>query len=81
MNNEELQSRREFFKKAAKAAIPVVAAVVLTNVPTIAKAVEPMGCDNSCYYGCDGTCTKTCQGYCRWGCKTTCEGGCYGHNY
>ena len=26
--NEELQSRREFFKKAAKAALPVVGAVI-----------------------------------------------------
>ena len=32
-SNEELQSRREFFKKAAKAALPVVGAVVLSSLP------------------------------------------------
>lgn len=30
-NNEELQSRREFFKKAAKSALPILGAVVLAS--------------------------------------------------
>lgn len=29
--NEELQSRREFFKKAAKGALPILGAVVLAS--------------------------------------------------
>ena len=31
--NEELQSRREFFKKAAKGALPILGAMVLANAP------------------------------------------------
>ncbi len=29
--NEKLQSRREFFKKAAKGALPILGAIVLAN--------------------------------------------------
>lgn len=68
MNNEELQSRREFFKKAAKAALPVVAAVALASAPGTANAVEAMGCTGSCY----GTCKYACGGHC----SNNCSGGC-----
>ena len=30
---EEIQTRREFFKRAAKSALPVLAATVLSNIP------------------------------------------------
>ena len=44
--NEELQSRREFFKKAAKGALPILGAIVLANAPAVINAAEkaPMGC-------------------------------------
>ncbi len=83
-NNEELQSRREFFKKAAKGALPILGAIVLANAPVIAQAAEkaPMGCTGTCYglcyggcKGCSTTCTGTCSHGCR-GCSTTCTGGC-----
>ncbi|MDO4190942.1 MAG: Cys-Xaa-Xaa-Xaa repeat radical SAM target protein [Bacteroidales bacterium] len=73
---EELQSRREFFKNAAKAALPVVGAIIVTNVPTISKAEAPMGCDYSCLYGCDNTCNNGCYVSCSRGCKTSCTGTC-----
>ena len=43
--NEELQSRREFFKKAAKGALPILGAIVLANAPAVINAAEnaPMG--------------------------------------
>ena len=43
---EELQSRREFFKQAAKKALPVIGAIALASTPIIANAAEkePMGC-------------------------------------
>lgn len=84
MNNEELQSRREFFKKAAKATLPMIAAVALASAPAIVNASEaaPMGCTGTCYgacyggcKGCSTTCTGTCSHSCR-GCSTTCTGGC-----
>lgn len=73
--NEELQSRREFFKKAAKGALPILGAVLLAQVPEVVKAAESsMGCSK---YGC-GTCTGTCSGNCSGSCKTTCSGSCDG---
>jgi len=69
--NEELQSRRDFFKKAAK----TLGILALASAPTILNAAEatPMGCSgqchNSCYRGCAATCTGTCQ--------TTCNRSCY----
>lgn len=36
--NEELQSRREFFKKAAKGALPILGAIVLANAPAVINA-------------------------------------------
>ena len=82
--NEELQSRREFFKKAAKGALPILGAIVLANAPAVINAAEkaPMGCTGTCYgacyggcKGCSTTCTGTCSNGCR-GCSTTCTGGC-----
>ena len=78
---EELQSRREFFKSAAKAALPVLGAVVLANVPTlnsVASETSATGCNvcsGSCYMGCDTGCKSTCIG----GCNKNCKGGNYGH--
>ncbi len=72
--NEKLQSRREFFKSAAKAALPIVGAVVLANLPMSVKAVESTGCD----YTCKTSCQNDCYGHCRYGCKTTCSGTCSG---
>ena len=49
--NEELQTRREFFKQAAKAALPVVGAAIMASVPFV-KSEAATGCyDGSCMYG------------------------------
>lgn len=79
--NEELQSRREFFKKAAKGALPILGAIVLANAPVIAKAAEePMGCKYGCSSGCEGACSGTCHYGCKQSCyhdcTKTCAGGC-----
>ena len=72
--NNKLRSRREFFKKAAKGALPILGAIVLANMPVVAKAVEgSMGCN----YNCSGTCKGNCSGTCEGDCKTTCYTGCY----
>lgn len=72
---EELRSRRDFFKKAVKTALPIMGAIVLANVPGITKAAgDPMGCSK---YGC-GTCTGGCRGTCSGSCSTTCSGSCDG---
>ena len=90
--NEELQSRRQFFKKAAKGALPILGMIVLANAPVITNAAEeaPMGCDyycsggckgscgRSCSYGCDGGCKGGCSGACSYTCQNTCKGSCQG---
>ena len=73
--NEELQSRREFFKKAAKAALPVVGAVVLSSLP-IAEAKAQYG--NGCYSACKGSCSGKCTS-CQGGCYGSCQAGCKGY--
>ena len=83
--NEEIQSRREFFKNAAKGALPILGAILLANAPVIARAADaeaPMGCTDTCTGACYGSCkgcSTTCTGTCSHGCKgcsTTCTGGC-----
>lgn len=74
--NEELQSRREFFKKAAKAALPVVGAVVLASMPSDIFAMNRTGC-NGCSGACS-SCTGNCTGACYGGCSGSCSGSCKG---
>ena len=76
--NEELKSRRDFFKKAAKSVLPVLGAVVLGSSPIVAKASETaMGCSWDCSSSCYGSCQGGCSG-CSGGCKGNCEGNCQG---
>ena len=83
--NNETQNRREFFKEAAKKALPIIGAVALMSNPVIAKAVEsePLGCNYNCSGGCNscrGTCEYICQddcsGSCKGGCKKSCRNSC-----
>lgn len=80
---EELQSRRDFFKKAAKGVLPVIGAIVLANSPLLAKADEiemgckvcTNGCRNHCDDGCEYTCSRGCKNGCG-GCDNKCSGSC-----
>lgn len=86
--NEELQSRREFFKKAVKGILPIIGGILLANTPSMIKAAEEL--HNDCRYTCEGGC-NSCKGTCEWRCqddcsgsckgycKRTCKGNCYGH--
>ena len=76
--NEELQSRREFFKEAAKKALPVIGAIALVSSPIVAKAaeLETNGCP-SCNYTCTGGC-NSCKGTCEYRCQNDCSGSCKG---
>ncbi len=73
---EELQSRREFFKKAAKGVLPILGAAVLASAPGIvrASATAPMGCN----FGCTSSCYGSCSGKCNIGCSGGCTGSCGG---
>ncbi|MDE7180839.1 MAG: hypothetical protein K2N88_06550 [Muribaculaceae bacterium] len=82
---EELQSRRQFFKKAAKSALPILGAIVLANVPMFTSSAEAA---TSCNYGCSSGCTgclascarscTSCSDGCASGCHRTCYTGCNG---
>ena len=76
--NEELQSRRDFFKKAGKGILPVLGLMMLSNIPTILNAAEktPSGCNTNCQIGCATNCYVFCEGSCKDTCKTTCRNTC-----
>lgn len=86
--NEELKSRRDFFKKAAKSALPILGAVVLASSPLVSKAAETaMGCGfcqyscTACVGGCMDNCArncKACSNGCARGCASNCYTGCNG---
>ena len=79
--NEELQSRRDFFKNAAKGVLPVFGAIMLAGIPNLIKAEEVhMGCQYGCSGGCDGNCRYTCYG-CKYTCTGTCKNACTGCRY
>lgn len=81
IQNEELQSRREFFKKAGKGLLPVLGAIALMNMPLLSQAMEKgetrISCDN-CSYACGGSCASGCSGGCSSSCKTSCAINCGG---
>jgi len=87
--NDEIISRREFFKGATKKALPILGALALVNLPIFAKAAKtPSDCEWGCYggcstscLGCSGSCTgycTSCQGSCSGYCTSGCKGGCTG---
>ena len=71
---EELQSRREFLKKTAKGALPILGISLFG--PSILTSCEKdndksggkCSCSNTCSGSCDGDCAGDCDG---------CSGGCY----
>ena len=72
--NEELQSRREFFKKAAKAALPVVGIIAFPYLSQAQAPLEYLPNPNIKGDGC-----SDCTGYCSGGCKDSCLGACKGN--
>lgn len=77
----ELQSRREFFKRAAKGALPILGAIALANMPLLASASESSstscsGCNNRCMNSCFNTCHGSCNRHCADNCSSNCRGTC-----
>ena len=67
--NEEILSRRGFFKNAAKKVLPVIAIMGLNSIQTVFAEDHP----TCCTYG--GACSSSCSGGCE-GCSGSCKGGC-----
>ena len=81
MENELLQSRRAFFKNAAKSSLPVISAVIMAHVPSV--GIASTGCEQcrdvctGCQFGCGGdNCGNHCKAACRVGCEYQCDRGC-----
>ena len=84
-NNEELQSRREFFKQAAKGALPILALTVLGSTFLTScgdgedEDDEGKGCSSKCTGGCESTCSGDCDGGCSNNCDGRCGGDCWAY--
>ena len=74
--NEELQSRREFFKKAAKGALPILGVIALSATPLLSNAETIGACPRSCGITCQTQCVNTCGGLCT-SCMGSCKNGCH----
>ncbi len=75
-NNEELQSRRQFFKRTAKGILPILGAIVLAGTPLLSQASNGCLCAGDCNAGCRGGCNYTCSGGCKTGCEENCAKTC-----
>ncbi|WP_438590605.1 Cys-Xaa-Xaa-Xaa repeat radical SAM target protein [Duncaniella muris] len=81
---EELQTRRQFFKSAAKAALPILGAAIISATPLNALASQSdssrcdWGCTGGCSSSCSGGCSGSCGGACSYNCQNTCSGSCQG---
>lgn len=81
MNNEELQSRREFFKNAAKSALPMFAfAAFGQTLLTSCERDDDKG-SSGCGKSCSGSCEGDCAGDCDDGCWTACISACVRWQY
>jgi hypothetical protein len=92
--NKNLQGRREFFKEAAKKALPILGVVALMSNPMIAKAIntalvtdsekenykndDPEGKREKVNVPNHSGCYFGCSGGCDSSCTGTCAGNCYG---
>lgn len=87
---DEIQSRRDFFKKAAKMALPIIAVVALPSLLASCGDKEDSeggsgGGSGGSSTRCPGTCSSHCQSSCKlnavWqpaSCSgSTCKGACY----
>lgn len=76
---EELQSRREFFKKVGKGVLPILGAAVLSALPVeeTKAQINPYDCNGySCVSNCHGSCNRSCHLNCDNSCKRSCEWNC-----
>lgn len=78
-SQEQVQSRRDFFKEAGKKMLPMIGAAVLSSLP-FSECKAQWGCNYSCssgcWGGCSGGCYRSCDTGCDGGCKGTCSGTC-----
>lgn len=82
-SKRELLRRREFFRKAAKGMLPIVAAIAVPSLFVNCEEDNATGCSdcsNTCSSSCIGqsftSACSNCENTCGNGCSTTCSGSC-----
>lgn len=78
--DKKLINRRSFFKKAASAALPILAAITVPSLLTSCEIDEPYldgGGSSSGCSGCGSGCKNTCKGLCTRNCASTCKSQSY----
>lgn len=80
--NEEIQNRREFLKKTAKSALPILGISLFgpAILESCTKKDSAGGGSNFGCNGCSGSCDSSCSGSCDDSCSGDCDGctgGCY----
>ena len=78
--NKELQTRREFFKKASKKTLPFLGAVVLGPAISLTTLTSCGcdGCEAACMDNCEGGCVGSCQGSATSSTCSDCSSSCSG---
>lgn len=89
ISDEELLSRREFFRKGAQTALPMLVSIALPSIITSCTPDDDWGCSEcssicsyTCHESCSSTstssscdsCSSSCVNSCSGTCSTTCEG-------
>ena len=72
--NEELQSRREFFKNAAKSTLPILAVAAFGPALLSCEKDDDDDDDGGCKGSCKGSCKTSCSGSCSGACVSECYG-------
>lgn len=80
----EIVTRRQFFKKAVKATLPIIGLFAFGNISLLSacsKDEEEDGSSspslpNGCYSGCTRVCSNDCSGECKGDCEAHCASGC-----
>ena len=75
IKDEELQTRRAFFKNAAKATLPILAVAALGG--SLLTSCDPDSPNTPTPSGCGKSCSGSCEGSCSGGCDTSCAGSCF----
>lgn len=85
-NTENLQTRREFFKRTTKRLLPILGLAILSQTPITVLSNDSlfeMGCKTGCQGGCrtlcEEGCSHSCNGGCKESCSRTCADDCGGH--
>lgn len=72
---EELQSRREFFRKTAKNTLPFLFLLTASVSPVFSMQNNFSQYCKGCWGACESNCTGSCEGSCK-GCGSSCSSTC-----